>query len=487
MNRHHLSIFLMTTSLVLLAVFLFLFLKNSYQDEVEALQKETGYLFVNSVRGVEGQMFEKILFRQFSSVTDSAHRHVTNINEHTWVGEKGRNISIDTSILIAILDEEAAHFSKDTSFELTIRSSEKTKSLGDLKGSLSVMIALDGDTTHSDSVLVKNKVRSIIGRLEKDFTENMELANLPVKYKVVKIDNDSSGLIDLMGTGTYTDVASGEKYGVELSGFNQYVLKKITPQILFSLGLFSIVSLAFFTVFKNLQKQQRLTELKNDLIQNITHELKTPIATVGVAIEALQEFEAIKNPARTQEYLDISKNELNRLSLLVDKVLRMSLFEKKEPELKLEKVDLKVLIGNILNSMKIQFEKKNATVVPGYSGGSFSLMGDPTHLSSVIYNLLDNALKYTKDSPAIQVDLKEESNQLFLKIIDNGVGIPSDYQGKIFDRFFRVPSGDLHNVKGHGLGLSYVASVVEKHGGIIKVESEEGKGSVFEIVLPQNA
>ena len=235
-----------------------------------------------------------------------------------------------------------------------------------------------------------------------------------------------------------------------------------------------------------MQKQKRLTELKNDFIQNITHELKTPISTVGVAIEALQDFEAIKNPARTQEYLDISRHELNRLSLLVDKVLRMSLFEKKEPELKLEKVDLKELIDNILNSMKIQFEKKNASFIPTYNGESFSLNGDPTHLSSVVYNLLDNALKYSRKQPVVQIELTENTNQLILKIKDNGIGIPSEDQEKVFDKFFRVPSGDLHNVKGHGLGLSYVASVVKKHGGTIKVESEPGSGSVFTIEFNKN-
>ena len=134
-----------------------------------------------------------------------------------------------------------------------------------------------------------------------------------------------------------------------------------------------------------------MTELKNDFIQNVTHELKTPIATVGVAIEALQGFDAISSPERTQEYLDISKNELSRLSLLVDKILRTSLFEKNEPVLNLEPLDLKTLTEGILSSMKIQFEKLNATVETEYIGESFMVNGDPLHLSSVVYNLLDNA------------------------------------------------------------------------------------------------
>ena len=249
MNRHRISIILMTTSLVLLAIFLFLFLRNSFQDEVEALQKETGYLFVNSVRGVEGQMFEKILFKQFRGSPDLSHRHLPATEEQTWVGNRADSLALDTSILIAVLDDKRTHYSTDTSFEITIRSSEKTKNLSEIKGSLSVMIAMDGDSTISDSSFVKNRMEGILERLEKVFSENMELADLPVKYKVVKLDADSAELTEKLGTGSYTDLASGEKYGVELSGFNTYIFKKILPQILFSLGLFAIVALAFFYCF----------------------------------------------------------------------------------------------------------------------------------------------------------------------------------------------------------------------------------------------
>ena len=135
--------------------------------------------------------------------------------------------------------------------------------------------------------------------------------------------------------------------------------------------------------------------------------------------------------------------------------------------------------------MKIQFEKKNAVIIPVYTGESFSIKGDPTHLSSVIYNLLDNALKYSKEHPKITIDLASHEHELILSIEDTGIGISPDFQDKVFDKFFRVPSGDLHNVKGHGLGLSYVASVVKKHGGTIKVDSEPGQGSKFTIRFPR--
>ena len=464
----------MTASLLLLAVFLFLFLKKTYAGEVADLQKEAGYIFVNSIRGTEGKMFEKLLFDNAGRFPDSSIQ--------SWIGKHEGGMS-DSTMVFAIVDDKRAAISKDTSFEITIRSTGN-ENISDIKGSLSVMIAMEDGKFTADSILLKNKAEDLLLHLQKDFSKNMDMAHLPVQYKVIKMGSDTSGYLDLMGAGTYTDTASGEKYGVRLAGFNAYILKKMTPEILFSIGLFAIVSLAFFTVFNNLEAQRKLTELKNDFIQNVTHELKTPIATVGVAIEALQEFDALENPARTQEYLDISKNELGRLSLLVDKVLRMSLFEKTEPELKLEQVDFDSLIQGVLNSMKIQFEKKKATVSFNKKGAGFIINADRLHLTSVVYNLLDNALKYSVKNPKIDLQLLIENKQAILKVTDNGIGIPFEFKDKIFDKFFRVPTGDRHNVKGHGLGLSYVASVVHKHGGKIEMESTENIGTVFKISLP---
>jgi two-component system phosphate regulon sensor histidine kinase PhoR len=231
-------------------------------------------------------------------------------------------------------------------------------------------------------------------------------------------------------------------------------------------------------------RQQRLAEIKNDFISNITHELKTPIATVGVAIEALKNFNAIDDPQRTREYLDISSNELQRLSLLVDKVLKLSMFEKKEIELKYETADLKDIVNEVVSSMRLQIEKYGADVSVT-SEDNTVLEGDRLHLLSVVFNLLDNALKYGKDEPVIRIELKEKETNVELNVIDNGIGIPSNYKDKIFEKFFRVPVGNTHNAKGYGLGLSYAAHVIKKHNGIISVDSQPGVGSTFTIVLPK--
>jgi len=275
-------------------------------------------------------------------------------------------------------------------------------------------------------------------------------------------------------------------YQLEFDDPTWFLLRRISLQLLFSLVLVGVTILSFLLLYRNWRQQRRLTLLKNDFISNITHELKTPIATVSVAVEALRNFNALEDPVRTKEYLDISANELQRLSLLVDKVLKLSLFERQEIELKNDHFDLKKLTEEVMASMRLQFEKYKAALTIGTEGTDFSLRADKLHITSVIFNLLDNALKYSKASPAIRVDLGEEEDQLVLSVTDNGIGIPTAYKDRIFEKFFRVPTGDQHNVKGYGLGLSYVAYVVQRQGGAISVDSRLGEGSRFTVKIPRN-
>lgn len=275
-------------------------------------------------------------------------------------------------------------------------------------------------------------------------------------------------------------------YEMTLGNSFGYIIKRLASPILFSLFLVGVTVLAFTLLYRNLQRQRRLTEIKNEFISNITHELKTPIATVGVAIEALRNFNAINDPQRTKEYLDISQNELQRLSLLVDKVLKLSMFEKKEIELKYEPLILTDIVNEVVSSMKLQIEKHHANVSINAEGNT-SLQGDKLHLLSVVFNLLDNALKYGNGNIAVKFDIKEKGNDVELSVADNGIGISEEYKEKVFEKFFRVPLGDTHNTKGYGLGLSYVAHVIQKHKGKIDVESQPGLGSKFIITLPKPA
>ncbi len=321
--------------------------------------------------------------------------------------------------------------------------------------------------------------------IDSAFKKGLQKEEITIPYAIVEKDSAAVSAKQSFDEAEVTvGIANPVTYKLQKGNTVPYLLKQIAQPILFSVLLLGITLLSFLLLYKNLVRQQRLTHIKNELISNITHELKTPIATVGVAIEALKSFSAIDSPERTKEYLAISQNELQRLSLLVDKVLTLSLFEKKDIELKYEPVNLEELVNEVVSSLKLQFEKNNAsvTVTPK---GNLSLHADRLHLISVIYNLLDNALKYSPDNPTINIELEEKSDSIEMKVADNGIGIPQEYAGKIFEKFFRVPQGDTHNVKGYGLGLSYVAQVIEKHSGSIAMNSEQGGGTTFIITLPK--
>ena len=330
-----------------------------------------------------------------------------------------------------------------------------------------------------DSLSLKDSIT--IDEIDSLFDIRLRRENIDVGYKVSRLDST-----DYASTGTVTiGFAKPTHYNLSLTSTMAYMLKKLSLPILFSLLLVGITITSFILLYRNLLRQQRLGELKNDFISNITHELKTPIATVGVAIEALKNFNAIDNPARTKEYLDISQQELQRLNLLVDKVLKLSMFEKKEIDLKYELVDLADLVAEVVSSMRLQIEKYDARVTVRKEGETV-LNADRLHLLSIIFNLLDNALKYSKSKPDIAITMIGSDDQLVLKVADNGIGIPAEYKEKVFEKFFRVPHGDTHNAKGYGLGLSYTAHVIRKHHGTIELNSEPGKGTEFIFTLPRN-
>lgn len=271
-----------------------------------------------------------------------------------------------------------------------------------------------------------------------------------------------------------------------LQDYRWLLLREIAPQLLFSLVMILFISVSFYFMYRSMRMQQRLMELKNDFVSNVTHELKTPVATAGVAIEALRNFRILDDPVRTAEYLEIAQQELNRLTLLTDNILKAAAFESKGGSEKLEKVDLGETLDEVLASMRLVFEKKGAEVSFDRGGRHFVVDGTQAGLANVFYNLLDNALKYSPAVPRISIWLKELRNGVQLSVRDNGIGIAPQYHGKVFEKFFRVPNGDVHNIKGHGLGLSYVAGVVKDLGGNISLESQSGKGSCFIIYLPRH-
>ncbi len=262
-----------------------------------------------------------------------------------------------------------------------------------------------------------------------------------------------------------------------------YILAKMTWTLVGSFMLLVLTTICFIYMLRTILKQKKLSEVKNDFINNMTHELKTPIATVYAAVEAMQNFNALNDQRKTQTYLDISKQELQRLSDLVEKVLHIASEEREEIELYREDTDMNEIMDTIITNHQL---KTHRPVQFRYDNliGDRLVDVDRTHLSNAISNLVDNAIKYSGELPVVHIRSSIENGNLIVRVKDNGIGIPKTYQESIFDTFFRVPTGNLHNVKGFGLGLSYVKKIVELHGGRITVHSEPDKGSEFIIQIP---
>ncbi|MFT4533543.1 MAG: signal transduction histidine kinase [Saprospiraceae bacterium] len=314
------------------------------------------------------------------------------------------------------------------------------------------------------------------------FSEKLIENDLPQKYVI--ISNKESAPIGMRVE--YTSQSFGiNNWIVDVDGVQPFIMKKMMPIILFSLFLLGIVGLAFWTLMRNYIRQQQLVKVKSEFINNMTHELKTPLATMSVALEAISGFDLSKDAVRTKEYVDISRHEVSRLSLLVDKVLNIAVFDREDGNIKMGTIKMNKIIEEILDSMKLQFDNKNADIQFNNASSNPAVKGDAVHLANVVYNIIDNALKYSGDEPKVEINMLETAGNLKITIQDNGIGIPKEYTGKVFDRFFRVPTNDQHNVKGHGLGLSYVKDVINKHGGSISVESVENIGTKFTIIIPK--
>lgn len=330
-----------------------------------------------------------------------------------------------------------------------------------------------------DSVLAKKLPAALI---RSGFDAVLAKEKIPVPYTLLEKPEQVS---KVEGDRTRSDEGLYQPYSISMGNAFNYLLRQIRGAILFSVFLVALTVFSFFILYRSLLRQARLAKMRNDLVSNITHELKTPIATVGVAIEALKNFNAMDDSRRTEEYLDISKQELQRLGLLVDKVLKLSMFETEHIRISQEGVDLGVVVTEVTDALRLQLGKQEALLTTEFSGDA-GMRGDRHHLTSVVFNLVDNAMKYSNGKPEIHIRVQGDAKQVILSVADKGIGIPAVYRTKVFDKFFRVPQGDTHNARGHGLGLSYVAEVVRQHGGRVELDSRAGEGSIFTIVLPKN-
>lgn len=263
-----------------------------------------------------------------------------------------------------------------------------------------------------------------------------------------------------------------------------YLLKTtgimVIPTIIFTGLLIAIFAYTLYIIFR----QKKLSEIKNDFINNMTHELKTPISTISLASQMLQDETISNTPSTIAHISGVINQESKRLSYQVEKVLQMAVFNEGRLKLRLHDLELNELVKNVISSFELRIKNKNGLLNVALEAGNDLIEGDEVHITNVVYNLLDNAVKYSREIPEITVTTRSGRDSVVLSVADKGIGIAKEHQEHIFERFFRVPTGNVHNVKGFGLGLSYVKKIVDVHNGKITVESSLNKGTTFSIILP---
>lgn len=250
-----------------------------------------------------------------------------------------------------------------------------------------------------------------------------------------------------------------------------------------TLVLVIVVMFFVYTLFVIL-KQKRLSEVQRDFINTMTHEFKTPISTIAISSEVLKNPSILHQPGRLLNYATIIGSEASKLKSQVDRVLQMATSDKEEIKLNREAVDVHSMINQVVEQLRLLTSERNASIHFDLQASQAVIEADRLHLSNMLYNLLDNAMKYTKNQPHILITTCNEQKGIRISIQDNGIGISPEHNQKVFDKFYRVPTGNLHDVKGFGLGLSYVRNLVKAHRGRISLESKLHQGSTFSIFLP---
>ncbi len=440
----------MVLSLVLLGILEYLWLHNEYKNKYRDMEDKLNHVMFSTIRDVE----DSLIFSKLSTLPNTQRKD--NLEPVMF------SIIVNTEDSIRTIDECGVERNIDKE-HIRFRSRHPMRR--------NLLAELGSDSSVFDTPLVNISSLVLSHIRSADSTGEYE------GYKVISWQGEDTVVRELMSRPQF-DVIADQKMALSNPNYKADIFHDLLPHISFALFLWIMVGAAFYYIWKNLRQQIQLNALRDEFVSNITHELKTPITTVGVALESLHLSEDLQS-TQSKKYLDICQSELKRLSMLVERILH-----NRAPQVHYERMDIRQVLDEVINQMKVQFDNKHAVVDVRQNGDAFLIHGDKSHMSSVLVNLLENALKYSPEHPEIHVSLSRNNGTIRLDIQDNGIGIDSDYHDKIFEKLFRAPHHNRHDVKGHGLGLSYVADVVKKHHGKIDLVSEQGKGATFSITLP---
>lgn len=355
--------------------------------------------------------------------------------------------------------------------------------------------ALSSDTITYNNLQIfsgKNEVRKI----DSLFNRYMKLYNIHITYyfevKPTTVSNRKpySPVFLQEKPGSYTTcLEKGDsKEGLELKLVfpkkEQFIRDEMGGPFITSVVLIIVVLVLSWRAILSLLKEKKIAEHITDFLNNMTHEFKTPITNIALAGKMIARDSSSRQEEKIKQYSEIILEENEKLRLQVEQVLSMTALERGEIPLQKQTLDMHQLIGECLKRMQMQLDNKQGKVTYQPEASQTTIQGDPTQLSNALCNLIDNAIKYSNTAPELLVQTKNEDHALILVVSDKGIGIERQYQKKVFDKFFRVPTGNVHDVKGFGLGLAYIKKMIELHNGSIELQSEKGKGTTFILTLP---
>ena len=459
-------------------------------------KKPSNRHYDNYVDDVEKKLKNERTAKVIGDVINGLDKHITNITISEYGGDSILVKRNDSMFKSDLTDNNTFIRSTDLDTSIKLHRKLKLEKVHHKVRELDKVynqLALELETSEAS-------VQKRLHLVNWDSIVTNELKNkgiyLPYEYGIIHGKRDS--LLSLKSS-VFTPSTKEEKYKVALfpndiiskaytllvyfPKQNYSIVKSLTALLIGSLFFTIILLLTFTLSIIVIVKQKKISDIKSDFINNMTHEFKTPIATISLAVDAIESPKIISDKDKILFFSRKIKEENQRMNAQVEKILQIALIEKQNLNLTIRSIDLHKIIRTAIENISLQIEKRNGLIDFELGAQKSMAFVDEVHFTNVIFNLLDNANKYSPQTPEIMVTTQNSENEIIITIQDKGIGMTRDQQNKIFEKFYRVQSGNIHNVKGFGLGLNYVKAIIIAHKGRISVKSEKGKGSKFEIVL----
>ena len=505
-------IVLMTLSLLGIIFVQGYWIKNSYQNREDQFTLNIRQVLISVSREIQLEEIEKY-YNVYNSIIDTIQvPDQASFSELIYSTTNERNDEIyiysdgvleenyKFSPISLDLDMDSIQFKKITSRKIT------TKIISGIDGNKNVQSKTESFKRLKDyernqfenaykNILSKTPIhkRTSGEKIKKLINEQLKELGLSTNFEYAVYSNDLATKIRsrnfaLDPSSTYgvplfvnDDIKTNFQLYVNFSDKKSFVLSSIMGMAILSLLFTGVIILTYTSALRQLLKQRQISQIKTDFINNMTHEFKTPIATINLALDALKNPKVADNKEFIARYHNMIREENRRMHTQVENVLRISKLENDELDLEKGDLNLHYIIEDAITHISLIIENKGGYIKTHLNASNYSIYGSDIHLTNIVVNIIDNAIKYSEGVPEIDIYTENQGNFLILKIVDKGIGMSKVVQNKIFEKFYREQMGDIHNVKGHGLGLSYVKRILDDHDAEINVESEKGKGSTFSI------